>query len=372
MEPDSLASISHAFCLPGRFRQAVPHGHGHINDTFLVTMDLDSAPVRYVLQRINHRIFKNVPALMENVQRVTAHLRGRLEVEGRKDIERRVLTVIPAGDGRPFHCDHAGNWWRCFDFIEGTRSIEIIESPGQAMAAARAFGEFQRGLADLHGPRLHETIRDFHDTRRRFEHLKTAVERNPCDRVCGVAAEIDFAFAREGMVDVLADLQSVRAISERITHNDTKLSNILFDDVTNEALCVIDLDTVMPGLPLHDFGDMVRSGINAAAEDEPDLSRVEARLPIFEGLVIGYLAATGNLLNEVEIAHLVFAGRLIAFEMGIRFLADYIEGDVYYKTARPRHNLDRARNQFALIRSMEAKQETMEAMVRQHATSLAS
>lgn len=369
MEPDSLAPLAHAFCLPGRFRHAAPHGHGHINDTFLVTMDADDAPVRYVLQRINHRVFKDVPALMENIQRVTSHVASRLTKDGVADRARRVLTVIPSVDRLPYHRDEQGLWWRCYEFIEGASTFEVIEKPSQAAAAARAFGQFQELLADLPGGRLNETIPFFHDTRRRFDHLRRVVDCDPCSRGSAVAGEIQFAFEREKMVDVLLDLHVAGAIPERITHNDTKLNNILFDVTTEKALCVIDLDTVMPGLPLYDFGDMVRSATNAAAEDERDLSCVEMRRPIFEALIEGYLSAAGPFLNEVEIAHLVFSGRLITFEMGLRFLADYLEGDVYYKTSRPGHNLDRARNQFALIRSMESQQSVMDAIVRKYAAS---
>jgi hypothetical protein len=368
MAPHDPANAAAAFQLSGRICDVVTHHQGHINDTFIVTADAGGPPLHYVLQRINHAIFKDVAALMENIQRVTAHLAKRLAESQSADARRRVLTVIPANDGRPFHRDEQDNWWRCYECIERVRSYDIIEHPRQAAAAAKAFGEFQTLLADLPGGRLHETIPFFHDTRRRFDHLRRVVDSDPCNRAGDVREEIAFALEREEMVDVLLELARRGAIPERITHNDTKLNNILFDEVTQEALCVIDLDTVMPGLSLHDFGDMVRSGTNSAAEDEPDVSIVESRLSIFEGLVEGYLSATRPFLNEAEIAHLAFSGRLITFEMGLRFLADFIEGDVYYKTHRPGHNRDRARNQFALIRSMEAQQDAMEAIVRKHAT----
>ena len=368
MPPLDLASVTSGFPLLGRFRSAAPYGSGHINDTFAVVFDQAGRPVRYIFQRINHRIFKDVPALMQNISRVTAHATRKAAVQGGDDASRRALTLVPARDRSPYHRDAEGAWWRCYLFIEGARTHDIIENPRQAREAARAFGEFQQLLVDLPGGRLNETIPNFHHTRRRFEALQQAVANDPRGRVKEVAAELEFARAREPIVDTLLDLQNKGEIPERITHNDTKLNNVMIDDVTHEGVCVIDLDTVMPGLALYDFGDMVRSATNSAAEDERDLGKVHSRLSIFEALVEGYLAAARPFLNAAEIAHLAFSGRLITFEIGLRFLTDFLEGDVYFKTKRPGHNLDRARNQFALLRSMEAQSTEMEAIVRKHTT----
>ena len=363
--PD-LAAVARAFPLLGQFRRAAPHGSGHINDTFAAEFDQAGIRVRYILQRINSRIFRDVPALMENVRRVTAHATRRAEEAGADGAARRALTLVPAADGRAYHRDTAGGWWRCFLFIEGAATHDVIRNPTQAREAARAFGEFQKLLVDLPGGRLNETIPFFHHTRRRFDTLQRAITADGFNRAAEARAEIAFATSREAMVDRLIDLQARGEIPERITHNDTKLNNVMIDDVTQAGICVIDLDTAMPGLALYDFGDMVRSATNSAAEDEPDASRVEARLPIFEALVVGYLAAARSFLTEAELAQLVFSGRLITFEIGIRFLTDFLEGDVYFKTKRPGHNLDRARNQFALVRSLEAREATMEAIVKKH------
>ena len=362
-----LAAIATAFALSGEFRRGAPYGSGHINDTFAIECDRAGTVARYIFQRINERVFRNVPALMENVQRVTTHVGRRLTEAGVSDVSRRALTLVPARDGGAYHRDAAGNTWRCYIFIEGARTHDVVTSPRQASAAARAFGEFQKLLVDLPGGRLHETIPFFHHTRRRFDALQRALSADAHNRAATAREAIAFALAQEPLVDVLLNLQARGEIPERVTHNDTKLNNVMLDDVTQEGVCVIDLDTVMPGIALNDFGDMVRSATNAAAEDERDLTKVEARLPIFEGLVEGYLGAGRSFLNEAEVAHLVTAGSVITFEIGIRFLTDFLEGDVYFKTKRPGHNLDRAQNQFALVRSLAAQRSTMEAIVARHA-----
>ncbi|HVU23072.1 MAG TPA: phosphotransferase, partial [Opitutus sp.] len=250
-------------------------------------------------------------------------------------------------------------------FVERTRGYDVVERPEQAFAAAKAFGEFQRMLVDLPGARLHETIPDFHHTRKRFENFRVAAQADPQGRAAGARAEIDFVFSREAVADVLLRLQARGEIPERVAHNDTKLNNVLLDETTNEGICVIDLDTVMPGLALHDFGEMVRTGTNSAPEDEPDPAKIAMRMPIFEALVRGYLASAGAFLNAAERAHLAFSGRLMTFENGLRFLTDHLAGDTYYKIKRPGHNLDRARNQFALLRRLEAEAAAMQALVDQ-------
>jgi aminoglycoside phosphotransferase (APT) family kinase protein len=364
--PVDLGVVVSAFPLLGYFRNGAPFGSGHINDTFVTVFDQAGAQVRYILQRINSQVFKNVPALMENIARVTAHATQKAHQRGRDHAGRSMLTLVAARDGRPYYRDSEGGWWRCYLFIEGARTHDVIQSPRQASEAARAFGEFQQLLIDLPGERLHETIPAFHHTRRRFESLQEVIRADSRHRVREVADEIAFVRSREAMVDQLLDLQARGEIPERITHNDTKLNNVMIDDKTQAGICVIDLDTVMPGLALYDFGDMVRSATNAAAEDERDLSLVQSRLNIFEALVDGYLASAGTFLNDVEIAHLAFSGRLITFEIGMRFLTDFLQGDTYFKTSRPGQNLDRARNQFALLLSMEAQEAEMESIVRKH------
>jgi glucosamine-6-phosphate deaminase len=372
MSPQSIQStelraVASAFRLGGTFCGGAPHGNGHINDTFVVSFEQGGVTTRYILQRINENVFKNVDVVMDNIARVTAHAGRRAIASGAPDAIRRALTLIPTRAGGNLHRDAFGAW-RCYIFIEGAQSYDVIKDPAMAREGARAFGEFQRLLSDLPGGRLLETIPHFHDTRRRFEALRQAVAEDKVGRVREAAAEIGFARERESMVDVVLQLLASGAIPERVTHNDTKLNNVMIDDLTGAGICVIDLDTVMPGSALYDFGDMVRSAINSAPEDERDLTRVHARLDIFDALTEGYLSASRAFLTPAEVAHLAFSGRLIAFEIGLRFLTDFLQGDVYFKTHRPGHNLDRARAQFALLRSMEIQQEAMEAIVQRHAS----
>jgi hypothetical protein len=361
--PD-LPSVVNAFSLFGQYRSGSAYGSGHINDTFVVVLDQAGTTVRYLLQRINDRVFTNVPALMDNIQRVTAHATRRAaEGASDPDASRRSLTLVSARDGLPYHRDPQGGWWRCYLFIEHARTYDVVNTPQQAAAAARAFGDFQRLLVDLPGRRLHETIPFFHHTRRRFEAFQRALDADAHGRAAQARNEIAFALRCESLAGVLLASQERGEIPERVTHNDTKFNNVMLDDATHAAICVIDLDTVMPGIALNDFGDMVRSATNSAAEDERDLSAVHARLPIFEALVEGYLSAARPFLNEAELAHLAISGQVITFEIGLRFLTDFLAGDTYFKVKRPNHNLDRAANQFALVRSLQAQQSVMEASV---------
>lgn len=357
---EKLAEMTTQFLVRGQFRSGIPYGTGHINDTFAIECEDQGGRVRYILQRINRYVFHDVDGLMENISRVTTHLARRTTGP---DPSRRTLTLVPTRSGAPYHRDRAGDCWRCYLFIEGARTYDVIERPDQAREAARAFGEFQKALIDLPGGRLRETIPHFHDTRWRFAALCRAIAADEYGRVGAARAEIALAMERESMADVLLGLQQDGELPERVTHNDTKLNNVMLDDLTGEGVCVIDLDTVMPGLALYDFGDMVRTATNSVAEDATDLSRVESRLEIFAALADGYLSAAEGFLTESECRHLVFAGRVMTFEVGIRFLSDFLSGDVYFKTKRASHNLERARNQFALLQSMEARAADMEAHV---------
>jgi Ser/Thr protein kinase RdoA (MazF antagonist) len=361
--PDFRA-ICGQFAFDGRWVDGRPHGNGHINDTYVVSFDQKGRRTRYVLQRINTRVFADVPALMENMVRVCAHVGARVAVDGDPEASRRSLRLVPTCSGASFYRDPAGGSWRAYHFIERAISFDKVQSPRQARAAAQAFGEFQQLLADFKPPRLRETIPFFHDTRRRYEALDRAIRADRVARAGRAAREIEFARRRENLADALHDLCARGEISERIAHNDTKLNNVLFDDVSGEALCVIDLDTVMPGLALCDFGDLARSATSAVDEDETDLSRVGLQLPIFAQLVEGYCAGAGALVGPAERGHLPLAARVLTFETGIRFLTDFLSGDVYYKTTRPEHNLDRARNQLALLRSMEEQSPAMERLCR--------
>jgi aminoglycoside phosphotransferase (APT) family kinase protein len=358
-----IRSISSHFTHLGNFVDAAPYGTGHINDTYCATYDQGGSPVRYIHQRINSKIFKDPPALMENILRVTEHLHRKLA--GRSDADRRALTLVPACDGRPFFQDETGNYWRTYLFIERARTYDAVESTTQAFQAAKAFGKFQEDLADLPPPPLHVTLPGFHDTPKRYAAFEQAVAADAADRVRLAQPEIEFVRRRRPLADVLLELHRQGEIPERTTHNDTKLNNVMLDDATHEGLCVIDLDTVMPGLALYDFGDMVRTATNPALEDERDLAKVRMVFPMYEALVRGYLAAAGHFLNKVERQHLAFSGKLITLEIGLRFLADFLAGDVYFKVHRDGHNLDRCRTQFKLVESIESQEPAMNELARQ-------
>ncbi len=360
-----VEGVIHQFTIPGAYLESRPYGSGHINDTFVAAVSQAGTRVRYILQRVNERIFKQAESLMENIHRVTEAAALKLADEGVLDPTRRTLRLIPAMDGRPYTRDAEGRLWRCYLFIEGARTYDVIKNPRQAYEAARAFGAFQKLAAGIKGPRLHETIPNFHNTRARFNRLRDVVEADPVGRLHEVQPEWDFIRSRETLVDTLLDLHARGVIPERVTHNDTKLNNVMIDDATGEGICVIDLDTVMPGLALYDFGDMVRTATSPALEDEPDTSKVRMQMPMFQQLVSGYLSSAKEFLYEAEIAHLAFSGKLITLEIGIRFLTDYLEGDVYFKIKRPSHNLDRCRTQLALVRSIEEQEAAMEAFVRE-------
>jgi hypothetical protein len=357
MSKHDVRAVARQFPLRGEFISAAPYGSGHINDTYCVVYDQGGARGRYILQRINHLVFKNPPALMENVQRVTAHLGQK--AAGQSDASRRVLTLIPALDGRPHYGDAQGNFWRVYTFIEKARTFDAVESTQQAFQAAKAFGQFQKLLADLPAPRLHDTIPDFHHTPKRFAALEKAIGADAANRAQLAKPEIEFALHRKADTSILLDA----TLPERVTHNDTKFNNVMLDDATGEGICVIDLDTVMPGLALYDFGDMVRTATSPAREDERDLSKVTMQLPMFEALARGYLASAAELLTPAEKKFLPFSGKLITLEIGLRFLTDYLSGDTYFKVHREGHNLDRCRTQFKLVESIEQQEAAMNKLV---------
>jgi Ser/Thr protein kinase RdoA (MazF antagonist) len=355
--------IAREFSLSGEIASASPYGSGHINDTFKVDVNADGGRRRYVLQRINHHVFRRPDELMANVERVCAHAYAKLKKAGVPEAERRTLRLIPTHTGKTWHIDAAGNRWRCYDFIEGATGHDVIRAPEQAYAAAKSFGAFQALLSDLPGSRLHETIPDFHHTPSRFARFREALAKDAQGRAGLAVPEIAFALARAQDVNVVVDALRDGSLPERVTHNDTKLNNVLLDDVTQEGVCVIDLDTVMPGSVLYDFGDLVRTSTSPAAEDETDLSKVRMQLPMFEALVKGYLESADSFLTPKEKELLPFAGKLITFEIGLRFLTDWLEGDTYFKIKRPTHNLDRARTQFKLVESIEEQLPAMQALV---------
>jgi len=358
-----IHAIASRFAIDAAFESSEPYGSGHINDTYRLTCCRNGKTQRYLLQRINHHVFPDVPALMSNIERVCHHIRRKHEEAGGPQAARRCLTLVPTTNGAAWTRDDEGDYWRMFQFIEGAVSHDIVQTPEQARTAAQAFGSFQQQLADLPGPRLHETIPDFHHTPKRVQTFEQALAQDTHRRAARARDEVNWVLEHRGLADALLDLHRRGLIPERITHNDTKLNNVLLDPDTHEAICVIDLDTVMPGLALFDFGDLVRTSTSPVAEDEPDTSKVMMQMPMFEALVRGYVAGAGRVLTPTEIDRLDMSGVVIAYTMGVRFLTDFLQGDVYYKTLHPNHNLDRCRTQIALVDSMLGQREAMRACV---------
>lgn len=358
--------IVNRFLIQGECVSAVPYGDGHINDTYAVTMDHAGSSRRYIFQRINSNVFRDVPRLMANIERVCTHAAGKLRDSGCPDPERRALTLVPGSAGGSFYQDGDGSYWRAYLFIERATGHSVIKTAGQAYEAAWAFGDFQKLLVDLPGERLNETILNFHNTRKRFSDFIKALDEDRMNRAVTCRKEIAWVQKHEALAGRLLELFEKGLIPERVTHNDTKLNNVLLDDDSGKAACVIDLDTVMPGLVLYDFGDLVRTSTSPVAEDEPDLSKVRLQENMFEALVKGYLDSSREFLVSEEVFNLPLSGMVITFETGLRFLADYLAGDVYFKIRHADHNLIRSRTQFALVDSMERNYEMMVDCVERH------
>ena len=355
-----LQEISRKFQIYGEILHAETLKIGHINETYTATYDQGGTRVRYIHQKINANVFKNPVGVMKNVMRVTTHIRKKLEARNVRDVTRRSLIVIPTRDGKSFYQNGDHEVWRTFVFVEGVETFEAVQSPEQAFQAGRAFGEFQNLLVDLPGDRLLETIPNFHHTRKRFAALQQAIANDHFNRAKDARAEIDFALKHESIVDVILNAMAKGKIPERITHNDTKFNNVMMDVLTGEAMCIVDLDTVMPGCALYDFGDMVRTTTSPTLEDEPDLSKVKMQMPMFRKLAEGYLSTAGQFLTKPEQAHIAFSGKLITFEIGLRFLTDFLSGDTYFRIHRAGHNLDRCRTQFKLVESIERQEDAMQ------------
>lgn len=355
----NLLEIIDAFPKFGKYIGYKPVTDGHINDTYIVEYETeDNAVMCYLLQRINTNVFKNPLELMENVCGVTSFLRKKIKNNG-GDPERETLTVYSAKDGKNYYTASDGGCWRLYNYVDNTFTINELTNAEDFRNAALSFGNFQNLLADYPIDTLYDTIPNFHNTPSRFEDFKKAVETNASGRKDNALAEIKFVFEREKDCSVITDLLGTEKVPVRVTHNDTKLNNVLFDKNTKKGICVVDLDTVMPGSALYDFGDSIRFGANTAAEDEKDLSKVSLSLEYFRAYVDGYLETAGESLTETEIDLLPFAAKLLTFECGMRFLGDYINGDVYFKIEYPEHNLVRARTQFKLVEDMERKYDEM-------------
>ncbi len=359
-----VAGIGNQFAVQGEFVSGEEIDSGHINSTYCGTFrQADGSLRRYIFQSINRNVFKDPYAVMRNVECVTRHINDKV-LRVKKDLGGQTLNLFPARSGGAWVEDPAGGVWRCYNFIEGCVTYDVVENTRQAYQAARAFGSFQDLVSDLDATSIRETIPDFHHTRKRFQRLLEVAAADPCGRLAAVRPEFDFVCQRESLTGMLLAGIAAGAIPLRVTHNDTKINNVMIDAETDEAVCVIDLDTVMPGLALYDFGDLVRSATSPAAEDETDLSKVQMQMPMFEALVEGYLDSASAFINDTEIEHLAFAGKLMSLEVGIRFLTDHIEGDVYFKTHRPGHNLDRCRTQLKLVERIEAGENKMNDFVR--------
>ncbi len=364
IKPD-LKEITSHFQLDGRFVDAIPYGSGHINDTYASQFETSAGIRRYIHQRINHNVFKEPPSLMENVERVTSYAREQIAAAG-GDADRESLTLLPTLDKKSFYRCPEGNYWRTYIFIEEAQTYDQPQNVHQVYSAAKAFGQFQKLLSTLPGKRLHETIPNFHHSRRRFEDFICALEADCQNRAASVKDEIDFVLKYEPETSILLDMLDSGEMPERITHNDTKINNVMIDDTTGEGVCVIDLDTVMPGSALYDFGDSARTCAASAAEDEIDISKVGIDINLFEHLAHGYLETARDFLIPTEIEYLPFSAKLMTLECGIRFLSDYLEGDIYFKIHRERHNLDRARTQFAMVADIERKSDQMHALINRY------
>lgn len=342
-----------------------PFGGGHINDTFLVTSrNRDGNVMPYIVQHINRHVFPHPDRVMENITRVTDHLRAKLkQTVPRDDMDRRVLHFLRTRDGQSFCRTTSGEFWRSYHFVGNAHTVDRVDSPETAYEAANGFGVFQRLIADMPPPPLHETIADFHNTPARFRVLREAVDVDAQGRASDAAACIRFAMARADIVHRLERGRRDGTLPMCSTHNDTKVNNVLLDDETGTSLCIIDLDTVMPGLALYDFGDLVRTAANTAHEDERRLDRIDVNMDLFAPLARGYIDGAGDALGPASRELMPFAGKLITFETGIRFLTDYLEGDRYFKTHHPHHNLERCRAQFRLVEAIEARETEMARVV---------
>ncbi|HJB93024.1 MAG TPA: aminoglycoside phosphotransferase family protein [Candidatus Borkfalkia stercoripullorum] len=343
-------SVSAQFCTGGTFVSCVRYGEGHINDTFKLTVNDNGIEKHYILQRINNRLFADVDKLMHNIELVTDFCRKSVEKRG-GDPLRECLMLVRTKDGKSFYFD-GENYFRMYVFIENATSYQVVRDPADFYESARAFGGFASLLADFDASQLYEILPDFHNTKVRYANFLRAMEKDVCGRKNEVQKEVDWVISHKDLCGKIVDKIASGEIPLRVTHNDTKLNNVMLDDATGKALAVIDLDTVMPGSLCYDFGDSIRFGCNPAAEDEPDLSKVNFRFDLYETYLDGYLSAVGGSVTEEEKKNLPVGAVLMTYECGMRFLTDYLEGDVYFKTHRPKQNLDRARTQFKLVDDM--------------------
>jgi Ser/Thr protein kinase RdoA (MazF antagonist) len=361
MIPD-IKNIFERFSTEGTFESAATFGSGHIHDTYLVkTAETDKDD--YILQRLNNHIFKNIPQLQSNIERVTGHLRSKIILIPGSDIKRECLNLVNSREGKSSIIDDEQSYWRMYLYITDHKSFNIVDSSDKAFEGGKAIGRFQAMLSDMGGEPLFETIPWFHDIGRRLETFYSKVKTDPVKRVESVKNEISFVTKRAEEMKIILRLGREGRIPLRITHNDTKFNNVLFD-MDDKALCIIDLDTVMPGYVHYDFGDAIRTAANMAAEDEKDLSQIQMNIDLFRAFSEGYLSETSGTLNATEKEYLAFAPSLITYTQGVRFLTDYLDGDNYFKIHHEDHNLQRARAQFRLVESMEEQYADMKKIIR--------
>ena len=360
-----IAHIGDQFAISGDFLYGEELRNGHINTTYRACYQTeDGHEDRYILQRINDYVFKDPAQVMRNVEKVTRHITWKL-LRRRRNAAGQTLTLYPARGGRNYiTLPEEGGMWRCYNNIEDTHTYDVVENTRQAYQAGYAFGSFQDLISDMNPEDIKESIPDFHNTPRRYQNLEASVAADVKGRLAACTAEMELVRSWAPEFSRLTDMQARGEIPTRITHNDTKINNVMLDAETDAAVCVIDLDTVMPGLVLYDFGDMVRTATCMASEDEEDLSKVVMQMPFFESLAEGYLDAAHEFLTPAEVDNLAFAGWLITTEIGIRFLTDYLDGDLYFRTEKPEHNLIRARNQFKLAQSIRRNLPEMEKYIR--------
>ena len=363
----SLEDAIYAFGFGQKCSYVKPFGEGHINETYAVYMqEEDGSDVpQYVLQRLNINVFKNPSQVMENIFGVTEFLREVIREEG-GDVDRETLSYIKTKSGETYFEDAQGQPWRCLHFISNSVCYQTVEEPDQFYQSAKSFGHFLKQLGNYPAESLHETIPQFHDTVKRFRDFAKAVKKDVKNRSRSCKKEIAFALEREEDCGVLMEQLNKELLPLRVTHNDTKLNNILFDSDTDKGLCIIDLDTIMPGLAANDFGDSIRFGASTAEEDEKDLEKVHFDIHLYELYVKGYLEMAKDVLTPAEIESLPWGARLMTLECGMRFITDYLQGDVYFKTAYPEHNLVRARTQFKLVKEMEEQFEAMQEIAKKY------
>jgi len=352
--PDTL-SVVEKFDISGEIAAVTAFGNGHINDTFLLK-NKDRKSPDYLLQRINHHVFKDIPGLIDNIDRVTSYLKNKVAKDFTSGKGQKVLHLVPSKDQKFYHKDLEGNYWRVYVFLDGSRTYDIVSTEKQAYEGGKAFGWFQAQLSGMDPMLLSETIVDFHNIRKRLSDFYATVDQDVMGRLSSVGSQVEFIKAREQSMSVIYNWGRSGVLPKRITHNDTKFNNILFDK-DDKVACVIDLDTVMAGHVAYDFGDAIRTIINTAAEDERDLEKIQLNIPLFKAYAEGYIEEAYSFLTAKEIDSLFLGVMLFPYMQGVRFLTDYLQGDTYYKVAYPGHNLSRARSQFQLLVKLEEQSE---------------